>query len=334
MDRKDRHTVPALTRRSACLGLGAAALATSMRPVRAAAWPTRPVTIVVPYAAGGNTDTMARLAAKYLSEKLGQNFVVDNRAGGGGLVGAVSVSQALPDGHTLLFGAATQIVQLPMTQKVAYDPDKDLLPISIFGAGPYLLGIKSSLPAKTLQEFIAHVKANPGKLNYATAGIAGGVHLNSVTFLTRAGLDMVPIPYKSGAPAMTGLLAGEVDMYFGNASEVIHNIDHKAIRVLAVSTLKRLPQVPNVPTVAETFPGYDTSSWNGFFAPGGTPVEVLDAIQAQVAAAARDPAIVTRLNQLTILPFGNTREEFRKVIAESKISSRAAMKAAGLPIIN
>ena len=332
MTRKDSAST--LTRRAACLGLGAAALSTSLRPARAAAWPTRPVTVVVPYAAGGNTDMMARLAAKYMSEKLGHNVVVDNRLGGGGAVGAVSVSQAPPDGYTLLFGAATQIVQLPMMQKVPYDPDKDLVPISIFGAGPYLLGIKASIPARTLGEFIAHVKANPGRLNYGTAGTAGGVHLNSVSFLVRAGLDMVAIPYKSGAPAMTGLLAGEVDMYFGNASELVQHADNKSIRILAASTLQRLPQLPDVPAVAETYPGYDTSSWNGFFAPGGTPTEILDAIEAQVIAAAKDPAIVERLHKLTILPYGNTREEFRKVIEAAKVSSREAMKAAGLPIIN
>lgn len=334
MDRKDRHTAPTLTRRAACLGLGAAALLPSLRPARAASWPTRPVTVVVPYAAGGNTDLMARLASKYLSDKFGHNFVVDNRAGGGGAVGAISVSQAPADGYTLLFGAATQIVQIPMTTKVPYDADKDFQPVSIFGAGPYLLGVKSSLPVNNLAEFVAYVKKNPGKLNYGTAGTAGGVHLNSVTFLTRAGLDMQQIPYKSGAPAMTGLLAGEVDMYFGNASEVVQHVDHKAIKVLAVSTLQRLPVLPNVPTVADTYPGYDTSSWNGFFAPGGTPTEVIDILEKGIMDAARDPAVVARLNQLTILPFGNTRQEFKKIIEESKVSSRQAMKAAGLAVIN
>jgi tripartite-type tricarboxylate transporter receptor subunit TctC len=328
----------ALTRRAfsaglASTGLAAAALAASPRVARAAAWPERPVTVIVPYSPGGNTDMMARLAGQYLADKLGQSFVIENRPGGGGAVGAIAVSRAQPDGYTLLFGASTQIINIPMLQKVAYDPARDLTPISIFGAGPYLLGVKSSLPVKTLAEFIAHVKANPGKLNYATAGIGGNVHLNTALFIARAGLDMVSVPYKSGAPAMAGLASGEVEMYFGNASELMQHTGSKQIRILAVSTLKRLPQLPDVPTVAETFPGFDTSSWNGFFAPAGTPREVISTVEKHVIAAAKEPAVVERLGRLAILPFGTTQEEFKQTIERSRIANREAMKAAGLPII-
>jgi tripartite-type tricarboxylate transporter receptor subunit TctC len=209
--------------RAACLGV--IALATALHGVAAADWPARPVTVVVPYAAGGNTDMMARLASGYLAEKLGQPFVVENRAGGGGSIGAIAVARARPDGYTLLFGASTQIINIPMLQKVPYDPEKDFIPISIFGAGPYLLGVKSSLPVNTLAEFIAYVKANPGKINYATAGRGGNIHLNTALFMARAGLKMTAIPYKSGAPAMAGLAAGDVEMYFGNASELMHHLD-------------------------------------------------------------------------------------------------------------
>ena len=225
------------------------------------------------------------------------------------------------------------IINIPMLQKVSYDPQKDLVPISIFGAGPYLLGIKASLPVNTLQEFIAYVKANPGKLNYATAGLGGNIHLNTALFVARAGLDMVAVPYKSGAPAMAGLVGGEVEMYFGNASELMQHTDSKFIKILAVSTLQRLPQLPDVPTVAETYPGFDTSSWNGFFAPTGTPQPILDALAEHTIAAAKQPAIVERLNRLAILPFGTTQDEFRNVIERSRVANRVAMKAAGLPII-
>jgi tripartite-type tricarboxylate transporter receptor subunit TctC len=322
-----------LTRRAACLGMSAAALSAATGPARAADWPTRPVTLVVPYAPGGNTDMMARLAGQYLSEKLGQPFVIENRAGGGGSVGAIAVAHAQPDGYTLLFGASTQIINIPMLQKVSYDPQKDLVPISIFGAGPYLLGIKASLPCNTLQEFISYVKANPGKLNYSTAGVGGNVHLNTALFVTRAGLDMVAVPYKSGAPAMAALVAGEVEMYFGNASELMQHSENKLIKILAVSTLQKLKQLPDVPTVAETFPGFNTSSWNGFFAPTGTPTPILDLLAKETIAAAKEPSIVDRLDRLAILPFGTTQGEFRKVIEESRIANRVAMKAAGLPII-
>ena len=322
-----------LTRRAVCLGISAAALCAATGVARAADWPTRPVTLVVPYSPGGNTDMMARLAGQYLADKLGQPFVIENRAGGGGAVGAIAVAHAQPDGYTLLFGASTQIINIPMLQKVSYDPQKDLVPISIFGAGPYLLGIKASLPCNTMQEFISYVKASPGKYNYATAGIGGNVHLNTALFVTRAGLDMVPVPYKSGAPAMAALVAGEVEMYFGNASELMQHTDSKFIKILAVSTLQKLKQLPDVPTVAETYPGFNTSSWNGFFAPTGTPTPILDLLARETIAAAKEPAIVDRLNRLAILPFGTTQDEFRKTIEESRVANRVAMKAAGLPII-
>jgi tripartite-type tricarboxylate transporter receptor subunit TctC len=322
-----------LTRRAACLGIGTAALSAATGTARASDWPTRAVTVVVPYSPGGNTDMMARLASQYIADKLGQPFVVENRAGGGGSVGAIAVARAQPDGYTLLFGASTQIVNIPMLQRVSYDPQKDLVPISIFGAGPYLLGIKASLPCDTMQEFINYVKANPGKLNYATAGIGGNVHLNTALFVARAGLDMVAVPYKSGAPAMAGLAAGEVEMYFGNASELMQHIESKYIKILAVSTLQKLKQLPGVPTVAETYPGFNTSSWNGFFAPTGTPTPILDLLTKETIAAATEPTIVDRLNRLAVLPSGTTQDEFRKMIEESRVANRVAMKAAGLAII-
>jgi tripartite-type tricarboxylate transporter receptor subunit TctC len=324
---------PVMSRRAACLGVGAALLSASAGRARAAEWPTRPVTVVVPYAPGGNTDMMARLVSQHLADKLGQAFVVENRAGGGGSVGAIAVARAQPDGYTLLFGASTQIINIPMLQKVSYDPQKELVPISIFGTGPYLLGVKASLPVNTLAEFIAYVKANPGKLNYATAGIGGNVHLNTALFLSRAGLDMVAVPYKSGAPAMSGLVAGEVEMYFGNASELSQHLDSKLIKILAISTLQRLPQIPSVPTVAESYPGFDTSSWNGFFAPTGTPQPIIDVVARETIVASKQPPIMDRLGKLTILPVGSTQEEFRAVIEASRVANRLAMKAAGLPII-
>jgi tripartite-type tricarboxylate transporter receptor subunit TctC len=322
----------AISRRAVCLGLGAATLSSAAGRASAPEWPTRPVTVVVPYAAGGNTDMMARLSSQYLASKLGQPFVIENRGGGGGAVGAIAVSKARPDGYTLLFGASTQLVNIPMLQKVVYS-HKDFTPISIFGAGPYLLGIKSSLPVKTLQEFIAYVKARPGDLNYGTAGVGGNIHLNTALFLSRAGLNMTAIPYKSGAPAMAGLVAGEVEMYFGNASELMLHTETKSVRILAISTQQRISQLPDVPTVAETFPGFDTSSWNGFLAPAGTPTPIVEAVEKLVIAAAKEPAIVERLNQLAILPFGTTKEEFEKAIEQSRIINRESMQAAALPII-
>jgi tripartite-type tricarboxylate transporter receptor subunit TctC len=328
----DRHTRRTISRRAVCLGIGAATASAATGGANAAGWPTRPVTVIVPYAPGGNTDMMARLSSQYLASKLGQPFVIDNRGGGGGAVGAIGVAKARPDGYTLLFGASTQLVNIPMLQKVPYS-HKDFTPISIFGAGPYLLGIKSSLPVKTLQEFITYVKVRPGELNYGTAGVGGNVHLNTALFLSRAGLNMTAIPYKSGAPAMAGLVAGEVEMYFGNASELMLHTETKSVRIIAISTRQRIAQLPDVPTVAETFPGYDTSSWNGFLAPAGTPKPILDTVEKLVIAAAKEPTIIERLNQLAILPFGTTQDEFEKAIEQSRVINRESMKAAALDII-
>lgn len=316
--------------RAACAALLALALVMVLTGARAADWPTRPVTVVVPYAAGGNTDMMARLLTKRLAERLGQPFVIENRPGGAGSIGAIQAARAAPDGNTLMFGASSQIINVPMLQKVSYDPDKDFVPVSIFGAGPYLLGIKSALPVKTLAEFVAYAKSNPGKLNYASAGHGGNVHLNTALFLARAGLDMVHVPYKSGAPAMNGLAAGEIEMYFGNASELIQHASNDRIRLLAVSTVQRLSQLPDVPTVAELYPGFDTSSWNGLFAPAGTPQPIIDLLVKEVIDAAKDPEIVERLERLAILPFGTTQAEFVAIIDRSRVSIREAIKAAGV----
>ncbi len=321
-----------ISRRAVCLGFGAAAISATTGTASTGDWPNRPVTVVVPFSPGGNTDMMARLSSQYLSGKLGQPFVIENKGGGGGALGAIAVSRARPDGYTLLFGSSTQVVNIPMLQKVVYS-HRDFTPISIFGAGPYLLGIKSSLPVKTLHEFIAYVKANPGKFNYGTAGVGGNVHLNSALFLSRAGLDMTLIPYKSGAPAMAGLVGGEIEMYFGNASELMLHTETKSVRILAISTRERIPQLPDIPAVAETFPGFDTSSWNGFLAPAGTPKPIIEVIEKLAIAAARDKAIIERLNQLAIVPFGTTKEEFDRAIEQSRIVNRESMKAASLEVI-
>jgi tripartite-type tricarboxylate transporter receptor subunit TctC len=288
--------------------------------------------VIVPYAAGGNTDTMARLASKYLSDKLGQPFVVENRPGGSGTIATGQVARATPDGHTLLFGAATQIIIMPILQKLTYDPDKDLVPVSVFGAGPYILGVTSSLPARSLSEFVAYAKANPGKLNYGSAGTGGIVHLATALFASRAGIDMVHVPYRSGAPALSGLIAGEVDLYFGNGSELMQQASNPRIRLLATSATERLAQHPDMPTIAETYPGFRMTSWNGFLAPTGTPKPIVDRLAADTAAAARDPMIAERLMSLGIVPDGGTPDEMAAIIHSEKLFYRDAVNAAGVKI--
>jgi tripartite-type tricarboxylate transporter receptor subunit TctC len=249
----------------ACRVVGALALIACA--AQAGDWPTRPITAVVPYAAGGNTDTMARIASERLTAVLGQPVVVENVAGASGAIGATRVAQAAPDGNTLLFASASQIIIAPLVQKTHYDPQKDFVPVSIVGAGPYILGVKASLPANTFQEFIAYARNNPGKLNYASAGPGGIIHLTTALLAARAGIQMTHVPYKSGAPALNGLLTGEVDVYFGNASELLQQAASGRVRLLAVSSAARLKQRPDMPTIGEFYPGFLVTSWNGFLPP-------------------------------------------------------------------
>lgn len=333
--RNERLAMPSLTRRTALLGLGATALtaATAGRS-HAAEWPTRPVTIIIPYSPGGQTDAMARLASDYISKQVGQPLVADNRPGGSGLIGAMATYNAPADGYTFMFGSSAPIFNIPMMVPVKYDPMEDFIPISIFGTGVQILAIRSEIPAKTLPEFVEYVKKRPGKLNYATAGVSGNLNLTTNLMLERAGMDMVAVPYKSGTPALAGFLAGDVQMYFGNSTELLAQKDNKIVRFLGVSTAKRIPQLPDVPTVAEVFPGFEGSSWNGFYAKKGTPQEAIAGMEKYTMAAARDPEVIKRLDYSAIIPVGSTQAEFKEEIERSGVRIRQAMKAAGLKIIN
>ena len=311
---------------AACIaGLGA-----SMTPVHAQQWPTRPVTIVVPFPAGGNTDTMARLSAEFLTRTLGQSFVVDNRPTAGGVVATAQVARSEPDGSTLFFASAGQLIILPLMQKVNYDPDKDFIPISVFGTGPFILGVRSNMPVKTMPELIAFAKTQKDKLNVASAGQGSIGHLSAALFGKKAGVDFVFVPYKGGGPAMQALLNHETDIYFGNASELLQQIEGGRIRMLGVSSEKPLPQIPNVPPVATLFPDFKTSSWNGFFVPAGTPQAIVTQLEQSIIAAVKDPTIRSRLEALGIEPVGNTSKEFAAVIEADKPTYREAVEAAGL----
>jgi len=254
-------------------------------------WPTRPVTVVVPLAAGGNTDMMARLGAQRLSEKFGQPFVVENRPSAGGALGTGQVAAAAPDGYTILFSPASMLLLTPMVQKVGFDADKQLVPVVNVGTGTQVIAIRRSLPVTTLGEFIAHAKANPGKLNFGIAGANNIAHLAPVLLFRRAGVELVMIPAKGGPQAVADLMAGQVDFYFGNASELLPHAGSDKIRLLAVGTAQRIPVAPDLPTVAETFPGFEFSSWNGFSVPAGTPEEIITAIRDEITALAKSPAI-------------------------------------------
>jgi tripartite-type tricarboxylate transporter receptor subunit TctC len=312
--------------RNALAGLALAATSAAMAP--AAEWPTRAVTVVVPFAAGGNTDIMARMASQKLSEAFRQSFIVDNRVGTGGALAAAYVAQAAPDGYTLFFAASPVIAVLPKIQKVNFDPHKDFAPVSVFGTGPFVLAIASLIPAHTIPEFVAYGKAHP--LTYGSGGTGSLGHLAGALFLARAGLDAVHVPFRGGGPAMTALLGGQVDMYFGNASEIVPAAGNSAIRILGVATDTRMQQLPQVPTVSEFYPDFALSSWNGFLVPAKTPREIVDKLAAQVIIAAHDPTIIARLADLGIEADGTTPDAFAAQIAREQPQINLAIKAANL----
>jgi tripartite-type tricarboxylate transporter receptor subunit TctC len=296
-------------------------------------WPTRAVTLVVPYAAGGMADVMARLVSHQLSQKFGQPFIIINRGGDAGAIGANQVARAQADGSVLMFTSPSAILTVPMLQKVSFDPDS-FVPIGIFANLPFVLGIKSALPAKTLPEFIAYAHAHPGKLNYASAGVGGISHLVSTLFVKRAGIDALHVPYKSAAPATSALLTGEVDMYFGGAPEMLQHRGSDRITIVATSSAQRLPNLPDTPTIAELYPGFEVTTWLGFVAPRGTPREIIDTMARATREALAVPEVAQRLYALGIVPVGSTPEEFAEVLRKDRALYAEAIKAAGIPLMN
>ena len=316
-------------RRAALAGVALTFLATTV-PAKAqdTDWPNRTVTVVVPFAPGGNTDIMARVASQKLAEDLKQPFVVENRAGAGGAIAANYVVQAAPDGYTLFFAASPQIAVLPYVQKVNYDPIKDFTPVSAFGTGPFILAISSANPAKNVREFVEYAKGR--KLNYASGGTGSVSHLSGALFVARSGIDCAHIPYKGGAPAMTALLGGQVDMYFGNAADIIPFVDSGKARIIAVAADKRMSQLPDVPTVSETYPDFSLSSWNGFMVSSKTPKAIVDKLAKYAVAAAKDPAVIEKLNKLGVEANGTTPAELAAQIAREQPQFDLAIKAADL----
>jgi tripartite-type tricarboxylate transporter receptor subunit TctC len=291
-------------------------------------WPVRTVAVVVPFAAGGNTDIMARLASQKLSEAFKQNFVIDNRVGAGGAVAASYVAHAASDGYTLFFAAAPQIAVVPHVQKVNYDPLKDFTPVSVFGTGPFILAINGAIPAKTIREFVEYAGAR--QLSYGSGGVGSIGHLSGALFVARAGINAVHVPYRGGAPAVTGLLGGQIEMYFGNAAELIPHAENGEVRILGVATDRRMKQLPDVPTVAESFPGFVLSSWNGFLVPAGTPSAIVAKLANAVIAASKDAAVVEQLHKLGIEPNGTTPEEFAAQVVREQPLFDLAITAADL----
>jgi tripartite-type tricarboxylate transporter receptor subunit TctC len=294
-------------------------------------WPQRPVRILVPYAAGGNSDSMARISAQHLSEAFKQPFVVENRVGANGAIAGEAVARAAPDGYTLLWGVQPAIVIAPAVQKVPFDPAKDFAPISVVGTNPFVLIVNKDVSVKTVGEFIAWVKAQPTKLSYAEGSAGSVTHLSMALFLKRAGLDMTNVSYRGNAPALTDVIAGHLPTMFSNLSDALPHAASGAIRILAVSSGKRVAQLKDVPTVAESgFSGYDVVTWNGLLAPAATPKPIVDQIAAEIAKAVKEPKFIERLTSFGAEPSGITPTQFAALIASDLKLWAEAVEVAGV----
>jgi tripartite-type tricarboxylate transporter receptor subunit TctC len=245
-------------------------------PVHAQQWPQKPVRVIVPFPPGGVTDSIARITADWLTQRLGQSFIAENRPGASGAIAAELVARAEADGYTLLSAASPQLAVVPHVQKIGYDPVKDFAPVSIVGTNPFALGCNAKVPPGSLKEFVAYVKARPGELSFASPGVGSIGHLTMALFLARTGLKMEAVLYKGGGPAIADTVAGHVPCYFGNLNEIIPHAGTGKLKVFAVSGEARARQLPDVPTVAEQgYPGFRTLTWNGYVAPAGTPREIV-----------------------------------------------------------
>ena len=303
-------------------------------PARADDWPNRPVTIVVPFGPGGNTDMMARLAAQDLSQKFGQNFVIENRPSPGGVIGTREVVEAAPDGYTLLFCASSMITLTPQIENLEFDPMKQLMPITNVGTGAQVMAIRRSLPATNLPEFLAYAKANPGKLNFSTAGTQNLSHFSPVRLFKATGVDLVMVPARAEPQAISDLMSGTVDVYFGNASSLLPLANNDQVRLIAVSTPQRLAAFPDLPTVAETVPGFEAVSWNGFLAPAGTPAPIIEAIRAEVSALVKKPEVAERLTKLGIVPGGMAVDQIQAMFQKEHETFAGVIKIVGLQTSN
>ena len=283
-----------------------------------AAWPDRPVTVIVPFAAGGLTDVMARLAAERLHDKFNQSFVIQNEVGAGGILGTANAARAKPDGYTLFFGPVSLMTLSTMIAKVNYDPEKDFTPVSILASTPFVLTVNDAFPAKTLTEFVDEVKKKPGVYAYASAGAGTTTHAASLVVLKAAGLQMIHVPYKGVAPAFNDLIAGHVQMASASPVEVKPHLSSGKVRPLGITSKTRSPQLPDVPTVSETLPTPVVATYNGFFVPKNTPQEIVDTIAKEVAAAVKTKEFSDKLIQVGLEPFGSTPEEMVAIIAADR----------------
>ena len=300
----------------------------------AASYPSKPIRIVVPFTAAGTTDIVARAVGADMARVFGQAVAIENRAGAGGNLGSDVVAKAAPDGYTLLVGAVSpQAINVSLYSNMPYDVMRDFEHISLLAAVPNLLEVHPGVPVKTVKELIEYARARPGKLAYASSGNGTSIHLSAELFKAMTGVDMLHIPYKGSAPAVADLMAGQVQLMFDNLPSSIQQVRAGKLRAIAVTSLRRSPVLPDVPTIAESgLPGYEASSWFGMHAPAKTSKDIVNKLHATVAKALRTPEMIERFTSLGADPVGNTPEQFTEFVRDEIAKWAKVVKASGAKV--
>jgi tripartite-type tricarboxylate transporter receptor subunit TctC len=302
-----------------------------MLAVAADAWPTKPVKMIVPFAAGGATDVVARLLAQKLGEAWGQTVVVENRAGAGGNIGADLVAKSAPDGYTILMASGSILTANEyMYKSMPFNAQRDLAPITNVASGPQVVVVPMSLPVKTLQDLISYAKANPGKVNFGSAGVGTQTHLAAENFAAAAGIDITHVPYKGESAAITDLIGGQIQLAVTNLGAALAYVKQDKLRALAVTSPQRNPQIPDVPSASEVLPGFQNAGWFGLVAPAGTPKAIIDRIQRDTAHILGTEEFRARLAQQGMAPVGNTADQFAKAIQEESALWKRVIAQRGL----
>jgi tripartite-type tricarboxylate transporter receptor subunit TctC len=312
------------------LAAGAAALPAVSRIAWAQAYPTRPVRVIVGFPAGGGSDIAARLIGQWLQERLGQAFIVENRPGSGTNLAAEAVVRAASDGYTLLFITAANAINATLYDNLRFNLIHDIAPVAGLIRNAFVMTVNPSFPARTVPEFIAYAKANPGKISMASNGIGGGPHVSGELFKYMAGVDMIHVPYRGDAPAITDLLGGQVQVFFATLASAIENIKAGRLRAMSVTTSARQEALPDVPAMSEFVPGYEASGWWGIGAPRDTPVEIINTLAREINAALGDPKMKARISELGGVPTPTPPGEFRKFIAADTEKWGRVIRAAGI----
>ncbi|KAB2895929.1 MAG: tripartite tricarboxylate transporter substrate binding protein [Burkholderiaceae bacterium] len=325
-----------ISRRLALAGACATLAATVLAPTGAAAqaFPSKPITIIVPFSAGGTTDILARVVGQALTTELGQSVIVDNRAGAGGNIGGQAAARAAADGYTLFMGTVgTHAINAALYKKMPFDPIKDFAPLTRVANVPNLLVANPAQPYKTVQELIAYAKANPGKINFGSSGSGSSIHLSGELFKSMAKVDMQHVPYKGSAPAVTDLLGNQIGIMFDNMPSAIQHVRSGKLRPLAVTTAKRSPELPDVPTIAEAgVPGYEATSWFGLFAPAGTPAPVVAQLNKAIVKVLNQPDVKKKIAEQGGEVVAETPEQFAAFIQKESVKWGKVVKESGASV--